>query len=156
MDKEMIRKEQAMSQEETLEVLNNAEYGVLSTISTDNTPYGVPMNFAYRDGAIYFHCGLKGHRLENIAANDQACFNAVDSVKLMPEEFNTQYRSATVFGTISVLKDADEKRKGITAIAEKLSPDYREAGQKYIDASFDEMHVLKLEISKISGKATRG
>ena len=156
MKKEMRRKEKAMTQEETLEVLANAEYGVLSTISEDNTPYGTPMNFVYLDGAIYFHCAVEGHRLENIAGNHSVCFNAVDSVKLMPEAFNTQYRSATVFGTIHVVEDPEEKRKGITAIVEKLSSDYHDAGMKYIDSAFDNLHVLKLEIEHMTGKATRG
>ena len=58
MDKEMRRSEKAMTREESMEVLEKAEYGVLSTISTDQTPYGTPINFVYQDGAIYFHCAL--------------------------------------------------------------------------------------------------
>lgn len=156
MDKEMRRKEKAISQEEALEALEKAEYGVLSTISTDNTPYGTPMNFVYVDGAIYFHCAKEGHRLENLAANSSACLNVVDSVKLMPEKFNTQYRSVTVFGNVQVVEDKNEKRKGITAILKKLSPDHLEAGEEYINSAFDKMHVLRMDIEKISGKATRG
>lgn len=156
MKKEMRRKEKAMTQEETLEVLENAEYGVLSTISKDNTPYGTPMNFVYLDGAIYFHCALEGHRLENIAGNSNVCLSVVDSVKLMPAKFNTQYRSAAVFGTIQVVQDTEEKRKGITAIMEKLSSDYHDAGMEYINSAFDKICVLKLEISHMTGKATRG
>lgn len=156
MDKEMRRKEKAISQEEAVEVLNNAEYGVLSTISGDNTPYGTPMNFAYVDGAIYFHCALEGHRIENIKGNSSACLNVVDSVVLMPEKFNTQYRSVTVFGSVRIVEDKEEKKKGIAAIAEKLSPDYPKEGMAYIESAFDKMHVLRMDIDKMTGKATRG
>lgn len=46
MDKEMRRKEKAIAKEEVIEILNSAEYGVLCTISADNTPYGTPMNLS--------------------------------------------------------------------------------------------------------------
>lgn len=156
MKKEMRRKEKAISADEIIEVLKSAEYGVLSTISQDNTPYGTPLNFAYDNDAIYFHSACEGHKLDNIGYNNNVCFNVVDSVVLMPEDFNTQYRSVTVFGKITVVEDADEKRAGITAIADKLSPEYHKEGQDYINKAFNDMHVLKLEIEHMTGKATRG
>lgn len=156
MDREMRRKEKAISREETMEVLNSAEYGVLSTISGDNTPYGTPMNFVYVDGAIYFHCALEGHRIENIKGNSSACLNVVDSVVLMPDKFNTQYRSVTVFGSVQIVENKEEKKKGIAAIAQKLSPDYSKEGMAYIESAFDKMHVLRMDIDKMTGKATRG
>lgn len=156
MDKKMRRSEKAMLQEETLEVLDKAEYGVLSTISADNTPYGVPMNFARVEDSIYFHCAKEGHRIENIEGNKRVCLNVVDSVVLMPEKFNTQYRSVTVFGDISIVEDTDEKKKGIKAIADKLSPDFEKEGLEYIEKAFNAMHVLRMDVTKITGKATRG
>ena len=156
MDKKMRRSEKAMSQEETMEVLAKAEYGILSTISADNTPYGTPMNFAQVDGAIYFHCALEGRRLENLQANSSACLNVVDSVVLMPKQFNTQYRSVTVFGSVHIVEGRDEKTKGIRAIAEKLSPDFKEEGLAYIEKAFNNMHVLRMDVERMTGKATRG
>lgn len=156
MDKEMRRKEKAIAKEEVIEILNSAEYGVLCTISADNTPYGTPMNFVYVDGAIYFHCAPEGHRLENIKGNRSVCLNVVDSVKLMPEKFNTQYRSVAAFGTIHIVEDPTEKKKGIKAIADKLSPDYPKEGMEYIESAFDKMVVLRMDIERMTGKATRG
>ncbi len=156
MDKKMRRSEKAMSKEETLEVLEKAEYGMLATISSDNTPYVTPMNFACVGDSIYFHCALEGHRLENIKGNNNVCLSVVDSVVLMPEKFNTQYRSATVFGTICIVEDVEEKKKGIMAIAKKLSPQYPKEGMEYIDSAFAKMHVLRLDVAKMTGKATRG
>ncbi|MCI9595738.1 MAG: pyridoxamine 5'-phosphate oxidase family protein [Firmicutes bacterium] len=156
MDQEMRRKEKAMSKEETLEVLEQAEYGVLATISGDDTPYAVPMNFVYVGDVIYFHCALEGHRLENIKGNNSVCLNVVDSVVLMPEKFNTQYRSVTAFGTISIVENEEEKRKGIKAIADKLSPEFPKEGMEYINSAFHNMHVLRMDVTKMTGKATRG
>ena len=48
----------------------------------------------------------------------------------MPEKFATKFRSAMVFGKIEIVEDAEEKRMGISAIAEKFSPDYHDEGVK--------------------------
>lgn len=155
MKKEMRRKEKAMSHEECIQVLEGAEYGVLSTISTDGTPYGTPLNFVYEDNAIYFHCALEGHKIENIRNNGSVCFNVVDSVVLMPEKFNTQYRSVTAFGNITIIDDGEEKRKAITDIAGKLSPDFPKEADDYINRAFKNILILRLDIDHMTGKATR-
>lgn len=155
MHKEMRRKEKAISQDEILDVLNNVEYGILSTISGDNTPYAMPMNFAYKDNALYFHCALEGHRIENIKSNNKACFNVIDSVMLMPKDFNTKYRSVIISGEINIVEELTEKRAGIEAIVAKLSPEYKKEGLEYIERAFNKMHVLKLDIENMTGKATR-
>lgn len=155
MDREMRRKEKAMTGEECMEVLETAEYGILSTVSADGTPYGVPMNFAAVNGALYFHCAPAGHRMDNILHNEAVCFNAVDSVLLMPEKFNTQFRSVTVFGKVTVAEKEEEKRQGLVAIIKKLSPQHMEAGLEYIDSALAKVTVLRLDISKMTGKATR-
>ena len=122
MEREMRRKDRLISREECEKALQEAEYGSLATISADGTPYITPLNFVYKDGALYFHCAKNaGHKMENIAANNKACFSVVDSVNLIPEKFATTYRSVTIFGTVSVVEDPAEKRASIEALAEKLS-----------------------------------
>ena len=73
---EMRRKEKMISREEIMEVLASAEYGILSTVNADGMPYGTPVNFVYADDAIYFHCATEGHKLSNLAANNNVCFTA--------------------------------------------------------------------------------
>ena len=46
---EMRRKDRMLNEDQTLDILNRSEYGILSTIGVDNVPYGVPMNFVYED-----------------------------------------------------------------------------------------------------------
>ena len=93
--------------------------------------------------------------MENIAANNKACFSVVDSVNLIPEKFATTYRSVTIFGTVSVVEDPAEKRASIEALAEKLSPDFHEEGIKYINAAIDDISMLKFEIDHMTGKASK-
>ena len=155
MERKMRRQDKFMPVEECMEMLKDAEYGTLTTVGEDGVPYATPINFVYINDALYFHCAKEGHKIDNIKYNDKVCFNVVDSVELMPEKFATKFRSAMVFGKIEIIEDAEEKRMGISAIAEKFSPDYHDEGVKYIDSAFDDIHMLKLTIDRITGKAAR-
>jgi hypothetical protein len=53
--KELRRQDRAITEEEALALLNKAEYGVLSTVTENGEPYGVPLNFCVIDHCIYFH-----------------------------------------------------------------------------------------------------
>lgn len=153
MAREMRRADRQMTEEDTKALLEKAEYGILSTVSQDNTPYGVPMSFAYANDSIYLHCAPNGQRLDNIAANKNACFTVVDAVELLPAAFSTNYRSAIVFGNIAVVEDKQEKQKGLTAFITKYSPGFLEEGMRYIDKAFEQTTLLKIEINKMTGKS---
>jgi len=56
----MRRSDRAISKEETMQLLNNCEYGVLSSVSESGEPYGVPLSYYLVDDAIYFHSALEG------------------------------------------------------------------------------------------------
>ena len=50
-----------------LEVFDKAPYVTLSMISTDGTPYGVPLNMVRRDNTtFYFHCADEGEKIDCI------------------------------------------------------------------------------------------
>ncbi|MDF2929466.1 MAG: Pyridoxamine 5-phosphate oxidase-related protein [Anaerospora sp.] len=49
---------------DAMEMLEQGEYGVLSTVDKAGQPYGVPLNYIIIDNAIYLHCALEGHKLE--------------------------------------------------------------------------------------------
>jgi len=150
---EMRRKDRAMGEEATKELLMTSHVGILSTVSNNNTPYGVPISFVYTDEGIYLHCATIGEKLVNIQINNSVCFTVFDGVELLPASFATKYKSAIVFGKITVVEDNAEKRKGLIAFVRKYSPDYYEAGLQYIDKAIERAVVLKLEIAHMTGKA---
>jgi len=71
----------------------------------------------------------------------------------MPEAFSTKYKSAIVVGKIHEVKDPEEKREGLIAIVKKYSPEFYEAGVKYVDNASEKTKVLKIEILQITGKS---
>ena len=155
MNKKMRVANRAIEKDEIIEVLETAEYGILSTVSVDNMAYGVPLNFAYKDGAIYFHCAVEGHKIENLQNNNSGCFTIVDSVKLLPSVFSTEYRSVIAFGPVHLVADEEEKRKGLILIVEKLSPDFLEKGSAYVDRAIGKALVLRMDVEHMTGKANR-
>ena len=50
------RKDRAIPEAQAKALLSMAEYGILSTVSVDGQPYGVPLNFCIGENSIYFHC----------------------------------------------------------------------------------------------------
>lgn len=78
MNREMRRNDRQLNTEDTLSILEQGEYGILSTVSADGIPYGVPVSYTYFNQCIYFHCAKNaGLKLENIGNNANVCFTVV-------------------------------------------------------------------------------
>lgn len=152
--KSLRRKDREINIQQTLELLNSSEYGVLSTVSEDDQPYGVPLNYVYKNKFIYFHCALSGQKIDNLKHNAKVSFCVVGNTKVLPVEFATEYESAMVFGTASEVEGA-ERHNALLWIIEKYSPAFIEEGKLYIAQMEKAVKVFKIEISHISGKARR-
>jgi nitroimidazol reductase NimA-like FMN-containing flavoprotein (pyridoxamine 5'-phosphate oxidase superfamily) len=152
--KNMRRKDREISQQEAVELLVKAEYGVLSTIDNNGQPYGVPLSYVYKDNAVYFHCAVAGQKLENIANNAKVSFCVVGSTTVLPETFGTLYESAVVSGVAGEVHDV-ERHQALVWLLEKYCSDFMEGGLRYIELKNEATKVIKIEISRVSGKARR-
>lgn len=140
--------------QEAKEILDNAEYGIFSTVSKDGQPYGLPLNYVYKNESLYFHCAMSGHKLENIEHNAKVSFCVVGKTKVLPEKFATEYESAVVFGVASEVHGA-ERHDALLWLLEKYCSDYIEEGKQYIEQKDKATKVFKIAIDRISGKARR-
>lgn len=154
MHRKLRRQDRALSPEETIALLDRVEYGVLSTVSSDGTPYGVPVNYCLLGGAIYFHCAMDGHKLDNIFADPRVSFCVVGQTKVQPSQFATRYESVIVGGRSEEVF-AEEKQMALERLLEKYSPEFLPEGQRYIDAHRDKTRVVRISIDTISGKARK-
>jgi nitroimidazol reductase NimA-like FMN-containing flavoprotein (pyridoxamine 5'-phosphate oxidase superfamily) len=137
--------------EETRALLTMSEHGILSTVDTDGQPYGVPLNYVYLNEAIYFHCALPGHKIDNIENNPKVSFCVVGDTKVLPADFSTNYVSTVVFGVASEV-EGEERYNSLMGLLEKYSPDYLEEGKKYIKKLDKVTKVIKIDIQQMSGK----
>ena len=148
------RPDRALSPTEAEQLLAQQEYGVLSTVDAQGQPYAIPLNYAFGDGSIYFHCALSGHKLDNLAANGRVCFCVVGRTELLPAEFATRYESVLAFGTASEVT-GEERRKALGWLVKKYSPCFRAEGERYIEQHDAATRVFKIRIDHLSGKARR-
>ena len=108
-------------------VPNNAEcermlaaspVGVL-VMCRDGEPYAVPINHAYADGRLYFHCAPEGKKLDMIRANPRVCyvvnrdFGERDG-PLNPDQCHGYWESVIAPGTARVVEDREELRAAFT------------------------------------------
>ncbi len=155
MYKEIRRKDRADDNEAALILLNDGEYGVLSTVDQDNQPYGTPVNYAVVDNSIFIHSATEGHKLENIRSNSNVSFCVVGKTELLPEQFSTRYESVIVFGAASILDGEKQKRAALKALLAKYSPDHLESGEEYINKCINKVVVIKISIDHITGKSRK-
>lgn len=152
--KEMRRKDREIDQAETKNLLATCEYGIFSTADGNNQPYGIPVNYVYQNGAIYFHCAKSGHKLDNIKENPTVSFCVVGKTKVLSYEFATEYESAVAFGLASEIQGT-ERNDALVAILEKYSPEFITQGMRYIEKNDKATTVIKIDIHHMTGKARK-
>lgn len=153
--RELIRKDKKIeSQKEIENLLSNGEYGVLSTSDKNSIPYGVPINYVYKNNIIYFHCAEKGHKLDNIKENQEVSFCIVGKTKILPEKFSTEYESVIIRGKAFEALEAEGKH-ALLYLVKKYSPEFVEKGRKRIDTQKKGPKVMGIQIEEICGKAYR-
>jgi uncharacterized protein len=152
--KTIRRKDREITTREAIEILDSAEYGVLSTVGKDGQPNGVPLSYVYRNSSIYFHCALIGQKLDNITDNPKVSFCVVGRTKVLPDKFAIEYESAIAFGLASEVF-GNERYNALVWLLEKYCPDCVDEGKQYIERKDKATKVIKIEISHISGKARR-
>lgn len=156
MFKEMRRSDRLLSEEETIQILEQGEYGILGTYGEDGYPYAVPLSYAYQDDTIYFHAaGGTGHKLANLQHCDKVSFTVVCDTEVLPEQFSTRYRSAIVFGTACEVAEKEEKMNAFMLLTEKYCPDYMGKGQKYAQAAMDKTAVYAISMDHVTGKGRK-
>jgi nitroimidazol reductase NimA-like FMN-containing flavoprotein (pyridoxamine 5'-phosphate oxidase superfamily) len=151
---ELRRKDRAITDEEAVALLNRAEYGVLSTVTENGEPYGVPLNFCVIDRCIYFHCAVEGQKIDNIKQNKSASFCAVGNTEILPDKFGTNYESVIASGGVEEVFDMD-KQLALEGLLQKYSPEYFDKGIKYIESLREKTRVFKIKINKLTGKARK-
>lgn len=149
----MRRKDREIFGNEIEAILRKGEYGVLSTVGPDGTPYAVPISYAWKDGLIHLHCAAQvGKKLENIAHCSDVCFVVVGDTAVQPEQFGTLYESVVLTGQI---RPADDKQASLLALIEKYSKAYLAQGMQYVQAAQDKTGVYVIHPTCITGKAKR-
>lgn len=150
----MRRKDRQMADGDAVALLEKGQYGVLSTVSADGEPYGVPLNYCFRNGCVYFHCAACGQKIDNITAHPRVAFCVVGQVEVLAGQFATNYESCMVRGLAEEVS-GEEKQAALEGLIHKYSANFVAEGLKYIDKLREKTRVFKISVESISGKARR-
>ena len=151
--REMRRKRQALTQQESADILYRGTSGVLALAGDNGYPYAVPISYMYDGEKIYFHSAKCGHKLDAIGKNANASFCVIDQDLVVPEAYTTYFRSVIVFGRMRVIEDEAEMRKAIEKLSIKYAPeDTVTSRDRAIRREWDSLCMLELNIDHMTGK----
>ena len=153
MFRDMRRKGQLLSENETINILNTCTSGVLALTGDDAYTYAVPLSYAYKDGSLFFHFAMAGHKIDAIKKNKKVSFCVIEKDEVIQETFTTHFCSVIVFGRINILTEDSEKKYALECLVEKYSPQFKNGGEKEIEREWSRVCAAELKIEHMTGKA---
>jgi nitroimidazol reductase NimA-like FMN-containing flavoprotein (pyridoxamine 5'-phosphate oxidase superfamily) len=150
MFRDMRRYKQQLSDEECEKILAEQPRGVLSVLGEDGYPYGLPINFLYRDGHLYFHCAKTGHKVDALKADPRASFCTYDQGYLIEGKRGLNIKSVIAFGRVAFVDDEERS----LAIGRDLCLKYfdEDYAQHELEKSGHRMQILDMTIDHMTGK----
>ena len=155
----MRRKEREIAREDALALLDVMEYGVLSLVDSDGSPYGVPVNHA-RDGhTLVLHGAIIGRKMDCIRHGSRVSYCVVGNAEPVREKFTTRYESVIVSGRAELVEDAGQKMKWLMKLCERFAPENRsnhlDAAKAVAGKFMKETGIILVTMESITGKANR-
>ena len=150
--REMRRKRQQLSEEESIGILQKATSGTLALLGDGGYPYAVPISYVYHEGKLYFHSAMAGHKIDAIRKCDKASFCVIEKDDVQPEKYTTFFRSVIAFGRIHIIEDEQEKLEAARMLGNRYNPNQDEALQKEIESGLSRMLAIRFDVEHLTGK----
>ena len=153
MFREMRRKPQALTREESVDLLKKETRGVMSVLGDDGYPYGFPINHYYDEEAnkIYIHGANFGHRVDAVRRDPKVSYCVFGQDSQKEGDWAKYVKSVIVFGKAELIED----QESIIKWSEKLCSKFP-CTQEYIDAEIkNDAHrtlCFAIDIEDINGK----
>ena len=126
--RELVRKKQALPEEECIRILKEEKRGVLAVLGDDAYPYAFPINQWYceEDGCLYFHGGKTGHHIDAMRRHDKASFCIYDAGT--PDDnpkhpWALNVKSVIVFGRLEEVTDHEKALAVCRRLSYKFTSD---------------------------------
>jgi nitroimidazol reductase NimA-like FMN-containing flavoprotein (pyridoxamine 5'-phosphate oxidase superfamily) len=143
-------------------ILSTATIGRLATIGADGFPYITPVNYVYTKDCVYFHCALKGEKLDNIARDDRVCFQVDIPLAYLDLGYNPDggacslhqfYHCVIIRGRARVVPDGELKTEALNALVAAHEPDRSPASVHEGMAAYKACAVVEVRPEAISAKS---
>jgi nitroimidazol reductase NimA-like FMN-containing flavoprotein (pyridoxamine 5'-phosphate oxidase superfamily) len=143
-----------------IDLLNTCHTGRLGTVGRDGRPMVKPLNFAYYEGRIWFHCAQEGEKLDDIRRDNRVCFEVdlplayVKGTLENPCRAEYLFRSVIVQGRAIIVEDRAERLLALDCLMRKYQP---EAGYgPYPEEKLALTCIVRIDIEDTSGKEELG
>lgn len=147
------------------QLLREVEWGTLSLQTGGDWPYSVPMNHAYTDGVLAFHCAPTGKRVELLSKDPRVQYTVVREYARIPSyaicgdnaSGATQFfRSVMAWGRARIVEDPAEKARFLKALMEQQQPEgrYEEISpeSRAYSAMLKHVCVIAVAVESMTGK----
>jgi nitroimidazol reductase NimA-like FMN-containing flavoprotein (pyridoxamine 5'-phosphate oxidase superfamily) len=126
----------------------------------DGRPWVIPTIHARIDDRLYLHGAVANHMLRSLAGGVEACVTVtlIDGLVLARSAFHhsMNYRSAMVFGRLTLVDDNNEKKTALNAFVEHVVPGRTVDARPPSDTELRATSVLRLAITEASAKVRTG
>ena len=150
--RDMRRKRQQLSNEESIAILEKATAGTLALLGDNDYPYAVPISYVYHERKLYFHSALAGHKVDAIRKCDKASFCVIEQDDVQPKKYTTFYRSVIAFGRIHIIEDDQEKLETACMLGNRYNPNDEESLRQEMEKGFFRMLMIRFDIDYLTGK----
>jgi nitroimidazol reductase NimA-like FMN-containing flavoprotein (pyridoxamine 5'-phosphate oxidase superfamily) len=96
----------------------------------DSEPYAVPINHAYADGKLYFHCAPTGLKLDMIRANPRVCYVVNHDFgdrggPIDPRQCHGNWESVIAYGVARIPEDRAELQEAFSIFVKSFDSAYQ-------------------------------
>jgi len=125
-------------------------------LSTNGTPYVVPLNYSYSDGRILFHCALEGKKIDAIRANPRVCFTVGRQTGEVRDHAggslcHVDNDSVICCGTARIIEDLGERAAALNAFNRRFRPDEPDVPMERVEKCW----AVEITISEMTGRRER-
>jgi nitroimidazol reductase NimA-like FMN-containing flavoprotein (pyridoxamine 5'-phosphate oxidase superfamily) len=139
-----------------IEVIKAGQYAVIG-LCKESEPYVVSMSYGFDEDTdtFYFHGATKGQKIDFIKSNPNACMTIIEDNGYQDGQCTHLYRSVIARGKMVLIKDSDERVRGIKVMIADLETD-GEKQLRLIEESnkiWPNTQMFKLKIESMTCKA---
>lgn len=148
----MRRKDREMTEEFAKAVADTCDWAVVSMITPEGAPYGIPVSIVREADVLYFHCALEGKKADALRENPRVSVSCVGAVRPIAEKFTTAYDSAILEGEASEVVDQEEKVHALRILCQRYAASNMDHFDEAIERSLHRTGIWKIQILSITGK----
>ena len=170
----MRRKDREMGVDFALHIIDKADFATLAVMDEKGSPYAIPISPVRIGNKIYIHSAKGGQKVDLFFDGARVCMvfvgrvqvpelysdteldaMAIDETKaslLARKVFTTEFESAIVKGTISLIKEEAERREAFTALCHKYCPSKERLVESAIQAGGSRANIYAISIAEITAK----